>query len=999
MRFPHHAREPIREVRTSRDLLLQVGFFLLCLDVGFLSGCRPQTISNCLAPNAARSELVLGGAIQQDLRGGETQCYQVRLGSEQYLHLTVDQIGIDVVITVFDPTAKQVAHIDRPNGSRGREGVSIIGTQNGNYILQIRSLESAANQAQYRIGVDEIRSVSAMDEKRALAEQTLSDAEDLRASGEPAKLPLAISKFEESVRLWQELKDRYEECVSIYGLALGHRSANDNQEAIAKFEEARLIAHELGDVYMEGVALKDAGWSLIYVGDAGQALTKFSAAKDLLHSINESRAEGIAVYGIVWSYALEGDDAQALAHFRESLEIRRAANDRRGEALTLTGIGKILNRTNRNAEALATLNNALELLKNSKGDARADTLSALAWVYSSLNELENARNYFEQALTIWRTSGDRTGEATTLYGLAKVESQRGDLLDAKEHMRQTLDIVEAMRTKGSNERLRTSYFGLVQDYFDFDIDLLMRLDGLYPGKGYAAAAFEVSERSRNRKLLDLLNEAHGDIRAGIDPLLLNQEKAISQELNTAANAQKALGAQSTAAEIASAAKKVDELTYKLEEIEARIRQVSPQYALLTEARTISFGDVQKQLLDDNTMLLEYALGEQRSYLWAITRKEITSYTLPSRRQIDEMARELYEVLSARESDVPGETIAQRRERIARADAAYPNAALELSRVLMGPVANRLGSKRLIFVTQSALGLIPFAALPLPDSLDGASDEPLLVSHEISNAPSASSLVEFRRRRSRGAPNLKRIAIIADPVFQKDDERFLTATGANENSGVNQASTVLATNGPSSSEPSTENLPRLFSTRWEAYQIADLVPASQRSLALDFAANQDFVTGSELPGYRVIHFATHTLIDDEHPELSRIALSGFDLNGNRIDGYLHAHEIYRLRLPVELVVLSSCRTAKGSEVKGEGLVAIAHAFMCAGAPRVMGALWGVDDTPTSEFMVRYYRKMFGPKHLTPAAALRVTQLEFLRDRRWQFPYFWGSFSLEGEWRGW
>jgi CHAT domain-containing protein len=210
-------------------------------------------------------------------------------------------------------------------------------------------------------------------------------------------------------------------------------------------------------------------------------------------------------------------------------------------------------------------------------------------------------------------------------------------------------------------------------------------------------------------------------------------------------------------------------------------------------------------------------------------------------------------------------------------------------------------------------------------------------------------------------------------------------------------TASPSGNPDQGQP--DKLPRLFSTRWEASAISALVPNSQRSVALDFAANQQFVTSPDVAQHRVLHFATHTVIDEQHPELSRIALSSFHPDGNAIDGFLYAHEIYRLHLPVEMVVLSSCSTARGSEVKGEGLIAFAHAFMCAGSRRVMAALWNVDDTPTSEFMVHYYRKMLGRRRLTPAAALRATQMEFLQDKRWQSPYFWAPFVIEGEWRGW
>jgi CHAT domain-containing protein len=1003
MRFPSRQIVLMRVIRRRRPHPLLAFFLLLfCLALSLLTACRTQTSEDCLSHPENGVELKLGRPIQRDLRGGETQCYRVVLTPQQYLHFIVNQMGIDVVVTVFDPGSKEITRIDRPNGSRGLEGVSIVSRQGGDYILQIRSLEPAVNAAQYTIAVDEVRSIRPDDENRVSAEQTVSEGERLRASGVAANLPPAIDNFKKSLKLWRDLKDRYEECVALYGVALAHRTANENQDAITAFEEGRLIAHELGDPYMEGISLVGAGWSLIYVGDTHQALTRFSTAEDLLRSIKDRRGEGVCLYGIGWVHALDGEDEQALEQFKQSLQIRRETKDRRGEALTLTGMGKILGRMNRNDEALADLTEALELLNNSKGDARADALSATGWVYSSMSQIDNAVSCFQQALQIWSVLGDQTGEATSLFGLAKTEAQRDELLSAEEHMQRALSIVELMRTKGENEKLRTSYFALVQDYFDFTIDLLMRLDRRDPGKGYAAKAFEISERSRSRKLLDLLTEAQADLRLGIDRELLEQERAFSKELNAASSAQRSLLTQQfTPEQATAAARRVDDLTAQLEEVEAKIRRLSPQYALLTQARPMSAAEVQKTLLDDDSMLLEYSLGKERSYLWAISRDEIDSYELPPGSQIDEMAYRLYELLTARNTDVDGETITKKNERVSRADAASPTAAMNLSRIILGPVASRLGSKRLIIVSQSALGVIPFSALPVPVSAAGLPVTQLLLNHEIVNVPSASSLAVVRQLQSKRPRPPHAIAIIADPVFQKDDERFQVSSTGNQSdpgkSSIEVGSYSSGSNDPSKvTDDVPERISRLFATRWEAREIAALVPGSQRTLALDFTANEDFVTHSDLAQYRIIHFATHTFIDYQHPELSRIALSGYDAHGNKIDGFLYAHEIYRLRLPVELVVLSSCRSAQASEVKGEGLVAFAHAFMYAGAPRVLATLWGVDDTSTSEFMVRYYRRMLGRQHLSPAAALRATQLEFVHDQRWQSPYFWSAFVLQGEW---
>ncbi|MCA1635389.1 MAG: CHAT domain-containing protein, partial [Acidobacteria bacterium] len=253
---------------------------------------------------------------------------------------------------------------------------------------------------------------------------------------------------------------------------------------------------------------------------------------------------------------------------------------------------------------------------------------------------------------------------------------------------------------------------------------------------------------------------------------------------------------------------------------------------------------------------------------------------------------------------------------------------------------------------------------------------------------------------------KSIAILADPVFSRDDERF-DARQANRAS----ISNVALRSGSGSSEPegmgyeqpgaegrsqSKDVLPRLFRTRWESEQIAALAPTGETLQALDFDASRETATGAAVGGSRIVHFATHAVIDNEHPELSGIALSMFDRDGRPRDGFLRAHDLFNLKLSADLVVLSACRTALGKEFRGEGLVGLARGFMYAGAPRVVGSLWATDDKATAELMVRFYRKMLRDG-LPAAAALRAAQIELARDKRWQAPYFWAGFTLQGEWR--
>ena len=167
-------------------------------------------------------------------------------------------------------------------------------------------------------------------------------------------------------------------------------------------------------------------------------------------------------------------------------------------------------------------------------------------------------------------------------------------------------------------------------------------------------------------------------------------------------------------------------------------------------------------------------------------------------------------------------------------------------------------------------------------------------------------------------------------------------------------------------------------------------------ALDFAASRETATSRELEQYRIVHFATHGLLDNEHPELSGLVLSLVGPDGNPRDGYLDLEDVYNLTLSSDLVVLSACETGLGKEVHGEGLIGLTRGFMYAGASRVVASLWNVDDIATSELMSEFYKAMLRDGR-PPAAALRQAQLAMWKQKRWSDPYYWAAFTIQGEWK--
>ena len=192
------------------------------------------------------------------------------------------------------------------------------------------------------------------------------------------------------------------------------------------------------------------------------------------------------------------------------------------------------------------------------------------------------------------------------------------------------------------------------------------------------------------------------------------------------------------------------------------------------------------------------------------------------------------------------------------------------------------------------------------------------------------------------------------------------------------------------------IPRLPFTRQEATRLLALTPKNSSFGAIDFQANRATVLNGDLSQYRYVHFATHGLLDSERPGLSSLVLSMVDAQGKPQDGFLRANDIYNLKLPAELVVLSACQTGLGKEIKGEGLVGLTRGFMYAGAARVVVSLWNVNDKATADLMTKFYEKMLKQGE-RPAAALRAAQVEMWKQKQWQSPYYWAAFTMQGEWR--
>jgi tetratricopeptide (TPR) repeat protein len=846
--------------------------------------------------------------------------------------------------------------------------------------------------------------------------------------GEPQT---ALDYYGQALALWRTLSNGDAQGDTLNNIGVIYFNLGDLQQALDYYNQA--LPHRTAGASRrrEADTLGNIGLVYVVLGEPQQALEYLQHALRLRREVKDIQGEATSLQYLGYAYAATGDTTKARDYFNQSLPLRRAAGDRRGEATTLNSIGAAYSASAEPEKALEQHRQALQLFRDI-GDRRgeAHALGYLGQTYALTGRRQQAAEHYGRAISMFQALGDRRSEAWARQGSARVERDGGDLMAARAQIEAAVSLIESMRATVVSPQLRTSFFASKQDAYEFYIDLLMRLHRLDPSQGNDAAALQISERARARHLLEMLSELNVDIRRGTDPPLLERERRLSRLLDAKTERLMRLqGQQKTAEQVAALKQEVGGLEAEYQQVQGDIRRRNPHYASVTQPLPLGPREIQQQLLDKETLLLEYSLGTERSYLWAVTRDSLKSYELPGRAEIEKTARQLYGLVTARSVRRPGESARQRQERIGRVDTELREAAGELSRMTLAPVAPELRGRRLAIVPDGALQYISFSMLPAPEGTSqtpaalpsspaaktatAAADgyRPLILDHEIVYLPSASALAVQRREMAGRVPAPYQVAVIADPVFESADSRVtLKSNGTGQPVEAKESPDKAADfDATRLLEHLTESaavlkdgagrkrsIPRLPYTRLEAEQILAVASGGTNLRAVDFEASRATALGGELRKYRYIHFATHGYIDTEKPGLSAIVLSLVDERGRAQDGLLKTRDIYNLHLPAELVVLSACQTGLGKEIKGEGLVGLTRGFMYAGAARIIVSLWSVSDRGTADLMWRLYRGMIKDGR-RPAAALRAAQVEMWKQKRWQSPYYWAAFVQQGEWR--
>jgi CHAT domain-containing protein len=611
-------------------------------------------------------------------------------------------------------------------------------------------------------------------------------------------------------------------------------------------------------------------------------------------------------------------------------------------------------------------------------------------------------------------------------------------------MESALPIIESQRGNISSSEMRLSYAATAREHYDLYISILMHLAETSSQPQYTVQALQASEKARARALLAALSESRLKIQGRSNSVLISRERDLGYAINARQEIRTRLlsnlSVPARDAQLVRVSQELEKFTAEHQKILLQIQANIPQYAALTQPRSLELTEIQQHLGDDQTLLLEFALGRDASWCWAVSRKEVHGYRLPARKVIESQVLKVWNLLNARQR-VAGESERQRAQRIKVSDRQLRRAATTLSNHLLGKVTELSRYKRLLVVAEGALNYLPFGVLPEPDARGQSSPEtvssfitssgenrlgewqrqativpwqsfadraPLIVRHEIVNLPSVSVIAGIRAAAAARTAPRHSLMIVADPVFEKDDPRITKLAGDFFSPSLRpeilpgEDLAALRSRGEGRRIFSESFLPaetaysRLPYSRREALEIARLSSSSNAQVLLDFEASLDQVRQPFLADYQIVHFATHGVLNAERPEKSGIVLSLMDRNGQPREGHLQLQEIYNLHLPVQMVVLSACETALGKELSGEGMIGLTRGFMYAGAARIVNSLWKVEDSATAELMKIFYTCIL-KKEMSPAAALRQAKIEMMQKHRWESPYYWSAFMLHGEWQ--
>ena len=806
----------------------------------------------------------------------------------------------------------------------------------------------------------------------------------------------AIEYYQQSLVIFREIKDRKGEGQSLRNLGNPYSSLGDYAKAIEYFQQSLALVREINDRHGEVKSLLHLGNAYYYLGDYTTAIDYAQQSLAIARELKERDSEWHSLDNLGLAYQDVGDYAKAIEYFQQSLSLAREIQDRHGEGQSLGNLGATYHYLRDYYTAINYQMQSLAIAREINDyQGEGDALGNLGLAYRALGDYAKAIEYAQQSLAIAQEIKDRHGEAASLDNLGLAYNDLGDYPKAIAYHQQSLSIARELKDRnsegGSLTNLGNVYYALEDypkaiEYFQQSLGIKQKI-GDKDGEGIALSNLGLALYK-----LGNLTAAEANLIEGIkvyesirDKLGSNDNNKVSIfeiQASTYRFLQQVLIAQNKT----ETALEISERGRARAFVELLASRLSPNSAEPVTIAPPTIAQLKQTAKDENATLVEYSIiynifkiqdqqkiKESELYIWVIKPTgEITFRKTDLQPLLQEKNISLSDLvyISRQAIGVRGLPIVavRLREDVQKQQGENLNQKLQqLHQILIQPIADLLPTNpesRVIFMPQGELFLVPFPALKDTDG------KYLIEKHTILTSP-AIQVLQLTRTQKEKMENRERVESGAALVV---------------------GNPTMPSVPPDFGKP-PEQLPSLPGAELEAKAIAPLL--NTQALTGNQATKSAVI--QKMPNARIIHFATHGLLDDIRGLGSAIALApdspssplsqGGQEGGN---GLLTAEEILDLKLNAELVILSACNTGRG-KITGDGVVGLSRSFISAGVPSIIVSLWSVPDAPTGSLMTEFYQNM--QNNLDKAQALR--QAILTTKDKYPNPKDWAAFTLIGE----
>jgi CHAT domain-containing protein/Tfp pilus assembly protein PilF len=834
--------------------------------------------------------------------------------------------------------------------------------------LDIYQLYTAGKE--YRSAGNFDKSIESFEKAIELGKEIKSEAHEVKCLRqlsinflETSDLKRFLSCSVLALELARRLNHRKEESQCLNNIGIYHWERDEYSKALSLYIDSLRIAQNTNNLFMESACLNNIGLLYRINGDYGKAIDYFMRALKIDRCIGNKRAISIDLnnIGVAYTkrailYKIEKDFYEAKVFFEDCIKLAEEVGNNRVEIGVLNNLGFVYLNLKEYSESLRYLSSALEKAKKIKDLEAIGIIDCNLGNYNLLKRnIKKAESFFNKAEEISKTIKATHILWEAYFGLGQCREALNKYDSAIDYYEKSIKEIDSVRSQIVLDTFKAGFARDKLQVYEYLINLLYR-GGKYSSlKNINERIFNIVEKAKARAFLEVLGESQLAINEKVSTESKKEEK-------------KTLDKISSIFHLLSDAKLPQEKRKKIQE---EYNQAENEYLLLlskmrSEIHEVAdmilpepchLAQVQSQLLDEKTAVVEYFLGEKQSYLIIIEKNNSFLYLLPSRGEIIKSIKGFIKELSDPPRRIYKGSLASNR--------LFKELLLPIEEVLPESI------EHLIIVPDGFLYFLPFEAL-----LTNSENKFVVEKFTVSYAPSCSSLLFLKEKEVR-IEHPKSLLAIGNP--NHDLKRI-------SNSEHSTSSIILKeiynTQGYDFS-------PIPYS-RKEIKNIAKLFPKQKRDIYLGDQATEEVIKRTSLENYKIIHFACHSLLDEKFPFRSALVLA-IDNNSDE-DGFLQVREIYNLRLSADMIVLSACQTGKGRLENVEGVLGLPRIFFYCGARSVVSSLWKINDKSTTQFMSNFYKYISEGK--SKSQALRLAKIKMINSK-YSHPFFWASFVLYGD----